>query len=309
MLGKGLAKGLGWSVITVILLLSVITPLNIITMNLLMVPVLIQFVRYDVKRFLLVYGISLAAVYVLTSMLMIGWVGLLLISVSLFLLPPVIQMGNLYRRRAAARTVVTVGTLTLLAEMLLSILVAYMFGFNLIAKMRQFMLESLNTLPDQLKGLLAMDPADVVRVISQMLPMMMIGFSIVLVVITHWISRRILNRGGADIPGFKPVHEWRLPRSFLWYYMIALLMELFVQDPDSGVYMVLLNLLPLLTMAFAVQAIAFLFFVAHANRWNRLLPVTGIVLLVLFFPLTYFLFSLLGVFDVAFPIRERMARK
>jgi uncharacterized protein YybS (DUF2232 family) len=309
MLGKGLANGLGWSLATVVLLLSVITPLNIITFNLLMVPVLIQYVKLDTKRFALVYGIGLALVYVLTSVLMMGWVGLLIISVSLFFLPPVIQMGNLYKKRAAARTVVTVGTVTLLAEMLLSILVAYLFGFNLIDKMKHFMLESLDTLPSQFKGMLAMDPNDLVQLVSQMLPMMMITCSIVPIVVTHWLSRTILNRSGEAIPAFKPMREWMIPRSFVWYYMFGLLMELFVRDPSSVFYTLMINLLPLMTTVFAIQAIAFLFFVAHTNRWNRALPIMGIVVLVLFFPLTYFLFSLLGVFDVAFPIRERMTRK
>ncbi|WP_051620778.1 DUF2232 domain-containing protein [Paenibacillus sp. UNC451MF] len=308
MLGKGSVRMLGWSAATILLLLSVITPLSIITFCLLMIPVIVQFVKLDTKRFLLHYGVSLAIVYVLTSLVLGGWAGILLVSMSLFFLPPVIQMGNLYKKRAPARTVLTVGTVTLLAEFLLSLVVSYMFGLNLIDKIKQFMQESINTLPEQLKGMIALDQDVLIQLMSQMLPLYMIGISLVLVVIAHWLSRKILNRSGEGIPAFKPMREWMLPRSFVWYYMIALFMEFFVKDTNSIFFTILINLLPLLTAAFAIQALAFLFFVAHTNRWNRTLPIAGIVLL-LFFPPAYFIFSMLGVFDVAFPIRERMTRK
>ncbi len=308
MLGKGSVRMLGWSVATILLLLSVITPLSIITFCLLMIPVIVQFVKLDTKRFLLHYGVSLAIVYVLTSSVLGGWAGILLVSMSLFFLPPVIQMGNLYKKRAPARSVVTVGTVTLLAELLLSLIVSYMFGLNLIDKIKQFMQESINTLPEQLKGMIALDQDMLIQLMSQMLPLYMIGMSLVLVVIAHWLSRKLLNRSGEAIPAFKPMREWMLPRSFVWYYMIALFMEFFVKDTNSIFFTILINLLPLLTAAFAIQALAFLFFVAHTNRWNRTLPIAGIVLLLIFWP-AYFIFSMLGVFDVAFPIRERMTRK
>ncbi|MFE5322311.1 DUF2232 domain-containing protein [Paenibacillus sp. NPDC056579] len=307
-MGKSSVRMLGWSAATILLLLSVITPLSIITFSLLMIPVVVQFVKLDTKRFLLHYGVSLAIVYVLTSLFLVGWAGVLLVSMSLFFLPPVIQMGNLYKKRAAARTVLTAGTVTLLAEMLLSLVVSYMFGFNIIDKIKQFMTESINTLPDQLKGMVALDQDVLVQLMSQMLPLYMIGISLFLIVITHWLSRKILNRSGESIPAFKPIREWMLPRSFVWYYMIALFMEFFVKDTNSMLFTILINLLPLLTAAFAIQALAFLFFVVHTNRWNRALPIGGIVLLFIF-PPAYFIFSMLGVFDVAFPIRERMTRK
>ncbi|WP_245856061.1 DUF2232 domain-containing protein [Paenibacillus rigui] len=307
-MGKGSVRLLGWSAATIALLLSVLTPFSLITFHLLMIPVIILFVRLETKKFLLYYGLSLAIVYVLTSLLLVSWAGVMLVAISLFLLPPVIQMGNLYKKRAPARTVITAGTVTLLLEMLVSLVVGYAFGFNIIDRMKQFMLESINTLPAQLQAVLVVDKDTLVQLVSQMLPLYMIGYSLFLVVIAHWLARKLLNRSGEALPAFKPIREWMLPRSFVWYYLIALFMEFFVKDTNSIFFTLLLNLLPLLTAVFAVQAIAFLFFVAHRNRWNRALPFGGIVLLI-FVPPAYFMFSMLGVFDVAFPIRERMTRK
>lgn len=307
-MGKGSVRLVGWSAATIALLLSVLTPFSLITFHLLMIPVIVLFVRLETKKFLLYYGLSLAIVYVLTSLLLVSWAGVMLVAISLFLLPPVIQMGNLYKKRAPARTVITAGTVTLLLEMLVSLVVGYAFGFNIIDRMKQFMLESINTLPAQLQAVLVVDKDTLVQLVSQMLPLYMIGYSLFLVVIAHWLARKLLNRSGEALPAFKPIREWMLPRSFVWYYLIALFMEFFVKDTNSIFFTLLLNLLPLLTAVFAVQAIAFLFFVAHRNRWNRALPFGGIVLLI-FVPPAYFMFSMLGVFDVAFPIRERMTRK
>ncbi|UUZ91323.1 YybS family protein [Paenibacillus sp. P25] len=283
-------------------------PLNLITASLLMVPVLVLYVRLGTQRFLIHYIVCLAVVYLIGSFLLAGWLGVLLVSVSLFFLPPVIQMGNLYKKRAPARTVLTVGTITLLGESLLSLIVSYLLGLNPVGKMKQFMVESVHTLPSQLQGMMELDLDTLVQLMVQMLPLYMIGFSLFYVVVSHWLARRALVRSGESIPAFKPVKDWMLPKSFVWFYLLALAAGAVHPRHVFRRLLALLNLLPPLTAAFAIQAIAFLFYVAHANRWNKTAPVAGIVVL-LFFPPAYFLFSLMGVFDVAFPIRDRLTRK
>lgn len=300
---------LGWSILYVILVLSImLPPINLITASLLMVPVLVMYVRLGTQRFLIHYLICLAVVYFIAAWLLAGWLGVLLVSVSLFFLPPVLQMGNLYKKKAPARSVLTAGTVTLLGELLLALVVSYLFGLNPVGKMKQFMIDSVHTLPSQLQNMVELDLGTLVQLMVQMLPLYMIGFSLFYVVVSHWLARKALVRAGESIPAFRAVKDWMLPKSFVWFYLIALLMELVVRDTSSVIFSLLLNLLPLLTAAFAIQAIAFLFYVAHINRWNKTLPIAGIIVL-LFFPPAYFLFSLLGVFDVAFPIRDRLTRK
>lgn len=300
----------GWSVAYIALLLTIfLPPLSLITAALVMVPVLVMYVKLGTKHFLAHYAICLAVVYLITSLLLVGWLGALLVSISLFFLPPVIQMGNLYKKSAAARSVLTVGTVTLLAQLLLTLIVTQMLGLNPVGKLKQFMMDSVKTLPMELQSMMGVDPDTLVHMMVLMLPLYMIGFSLFYVVVSHFLVRKVLVRSGESIPAFKPIKDWMLPKSFVWFYLIALIMEMFVSDTKSMSYTVLLNLLPLLTFLFSIQAISFLFYVAHVKRWNRTLPIIGILLL-LFFPPVSFLFSLLGVFDVAFPIRDRiMTRK
>jgi len=80
--------------------------------------------------------------------------------------------------------------------------------------------------------------------------------------------------------------------------------ELFVPvDPDSFVSTIVVNIVPLLMLAFVVQGVSFLFFLGNAKR-KMWIPWLGVVAVILFNPL-FMPFSLLGVFDTAFPIRDR----
>ncbi|WP_429312304.1 DUF2232 domain-containing protein [Paenibacillus mucilaginosus] len=309
--GKRIPRMLGWSIAYILILLSTMLPLvNLLTIALVMIPVLVMYVRMSTKPFVAHYAISLAVVYLITSLWLAPWLGVFLVALSVFFLPPVIQMGNLYKKRATARTVLTAGVVTLLAELLLSFVVIHLMGLNPVGRMKQFMIESVETLPPQLQGLMGIDVDELVQIMVQLLPLYMIGFSLFYIIVTHWLARKALVRMGESLPAFRAVKDWMLPRSFIWLYLIGLLLEMFVRDSRSVVFSVILNLLPLLMMAFSVQAIAFLFYVAHIKGWNKTLPIAGIIILLMFPVPAYFLFSLLGVFDVAFPLRDRLtARK
>lgn len=307
--GKQKPRMLGWSLIYIALLLSIFfPPLSMVTVCLVMVPVLIMYVKLDVNRFIVHYAICLIVTYLMATILFVGWGGSMILSLSIFFLPATIQMGNLYKKRASARSVITAGAVTLLVELLLVLIAITLFGMNPIGKMKQFMANSIQTISPQLQSMMGMDADEMIRLMVQMLPLYMIGFSVFYAVISHAIGRRILVHLGESIPAFKPIREWMLPKSLIWIYLLAMVLEMFVKDTGSLVYTVLVNLLPLLTTIFSVQAVAFLFFIAHTRRWNKTLPIIGIIILVFFSP-AYFVFSLLGIFDVAFPIRERLTRR
>ncbi|MBD0382235.1 DUF2232 domain-containing protein [Paenibacillus sedimenti] len=296
-------QGILWSVVTIVVLLSLMTPFIIFTVSFLMVPVLMLYVKSSTKRFALLYVLSLLIVYVLTALH-----GIFLLSVSLFFLPPVLVMGNLYKRKAAARTVLTAGTVTLLAESLISLVIGYALGFDPIAKFKQFMMDYVTAMPPALRELLPKDQDWYVNLIVQVIPLYFIFFALFYAFVSHGISRWLLNKTGEGIPGLRPMRERMLPRSFVWIYLLAFVMDLFVDPASSSLIATLLmNLLPLLVLAFAIQAICFLFFIAHANKWKPILPISAIVL-VCFMPPFLFVYSLLGVFDVAFPIRERFKK-
>ena len=195
----------------------------------------------------------------------------------------------------------------MLGQMLLLFVLLYALGVNMVGAIRSFMEQSVATLPEALRSQIPPNVMELtIATMSQMLPLFLISISFYYIVLTHWLGRKLLLRMGEEIPGMKPVREWMLPKAMVWYYLAALVMEyVFASEPGSLVSVLLLNLLPLLTMVFAVQAIAFLAFVREVKGWNRALPVIVFILAFLLPPLQSIL-ALLGVFDVAFPLRERI---
>ncbi|MBP1994625.1 DUF2232 domain-containing protein [Paenibacillus eucommiae] len=293
-----------WSAIAGIILLSFMSPFIIFTVSFLMVPVLILYVKSSTKQFVIYYAASLLVVYALAA-----WQGAFLIAVSLFFLPPVLVMGNMYKRKAAARSVITAGSITLLAESLLSLMVASMLGFNPIMKFKQLMGDSINSMSPALRELLPADQDLYLNLLIQIIPVYLIAFVLFYSLVTHGVSRWLLGKTGEQIPGLRPMRERMLPKSFVWFYLIAFAADLFIKPgSDSMIAVLLFNMLLILVPLFALQAISFLFFVAHTKNWNRAMPIIGIILL-LVVPPFFFLYSLLGVFDVAFPIRERFKKK
>ena len=286
-----------WIGAYILLLLSLMTPFNAITVCFLMIPIVFLFVTLTVTQFVIGY---LAAVAVL--FLLAGTYAFPLALISVLFLGPAVVMGVMYKRKMPALTVVVAGTGSLIAVMLAGLLVSYLGGINLIDFSAQYIRESFATLPENMRqGLPENFIENAIDMTSRMIPFYMITFSLVYSAVTHAVSRRVLKLAGIEVPAMKPIKEWMLPKSLVWYYLLALILELIVPpESDSVLVTFLWNLIPLLMLVFSLQAISFLSFIADAKKWNKTLPILGIVA----FPLVPSLVSLLGVFDVAFNIRK-----
>jgi len=301
-LAKQSTQALIWCIIYTFLLLSYVTPLLILTIYLIMVPVLIMFTRLDLRLFILTYAISVASVYALT-----GPFGAPILIMSLFFLPPAIVMGTFYKKQAPVRAALTGGTVTLLAEFLLGLVVAYAAGLRPIDRVEDFLYSSIDSLPEVMVNTVNKAQLDLaVQHFIQFIPLLLITTSFFYVIVSHGIGRWVMRKLGTNVPGLPRAREWRMPKSFVWYFLIVMIMDFFISiESRSTLSMFVWNLLPILTMIFALQAIGFFFFVAHAKKWPVIVPLLGILALILFFPLVY-LYSILGVLDVLLPIRKRI---
>lgn len=295
-------KSIIWSGLYLLLLLSlIIPPVNAVTIHLLLVPLIVLYVILEPKWF----AIHIIPLLIITFVLL-GPFGAIFAGLTILVLVPAIVMGHLYKQKAAIRAVITGGIVALLGEMLLSLLIANLAGVNLRSFFAALVEDSLASLkmlmPEPFADVTAYDLAGVM---IQMLPLYMIVFSIYYIFINHWVSRFALVRMGFSIPGLKPLREWMLPKAVVWYYLAALVMDLFVsRETNSTLAMILANSIPLLMFLFSIQAISFFFFLAHAKGWSLLLPIVMIVPILLFSPL-----SIIGVMDVAFPIRKAITKQ
>ncbi|OGX61729.1 MAG: hypothetical protein A2189_05435 [Paenibacillus sp. RIFOXYA1_FULL_44_5] len=289
------------------MLLFSLTPLIVFIMSFIMIPVVMLYVKLSKKSFWIYNVIILLLVNVVTYGIGMGAAGTYLTLMSLFFLIPSVVIGHFYKSKTPAKNVVVAGGLVLLGEVVLLLLFISLSGVNVTMDMKEMVQQSMATLPVEVQNAFSKDVMNgFVDTVVKMLPLYMIWFSTYFITVTHWVSRRLLNKRGESIPGLKPIREWKLPGSLIWYYIGAIILDFFfVHNTDSTLYMILINLLPILMFVFSLQAISFFFFLAHVKGRGRGLPITALVLMLIFPPLQQ-IFALLGMFDIAFPIRERL---
>ncbi len=285
-----------WSAAALLLLLSAAVPgLNLLTVILLTVPCIVLYATLPPLSF----AIHLGVVWLIGLALM----GPSALLIGFFFLMPAIVIGHLYKKRATARTVITLATITILAQFLFELLLfSAIFDYHLIAELKGMMRENLTAMEEQ--GLLTGWSSDttetVINAVMRSLPVTLIIASFLMAAVSHALARRALNNSGLEVQAFRRAKDWMLPKSFVFLYLIVMVLDMMMPEKDNS-YMstVVINLLPLLRFAFTVQTIGFFFFLAAQKSWPRIVPLLIAVPVFLFPPL-----SLIGVLDVAFPIRK-----
>jgi uncharacterized protein YybS (DUF2232 family) len=293
-----LRQSLLWCAVLIIELLSLGTPANFLTITLIMVPMLMLYLKLDLKQFSLAYVSSL---FVLFAILGGGGLALLLIMYSLFFIPPAVAMGQLYKKRASVINVLVVAILVLIAEILLLLFMGHSTGMDPVGHLQTILTNNVAILPEQYREYVS---ADYVEKITWMLPFLLLVFAAFYVMLTHAITRRLLKKSTTPLPGLPPMHEWRLPKSMVWYFLIVLAIGLFItEQSDLYFQMIVYNLLPLFMVLFVTQAVGLLYAFVHFKKWNRIIPLLMILLSLL--PPVLYLVCLLGVMDILMPLRHR----
>lgn len=267
-----------------------------------MVPLIVWMVMSPVKTFAPVYvGLMLIILFLL------GELGMVLTMVSLLLLPASAIMARQYRKQINPFQAVVGGSLMMIGVILLLFIAMFAMQLDLAALYEQSITENpalsamLSTMPGGEENLHVF-----VRLLIDMIPVVIIFFAIFQTVLSHWLARKVLSRFWKPVPRMKRMKDWRLPRSLIWYYLLVLILDMILPfESGTTVSVILLNALPLLTYVLAIQGIGFLFFLADAKGWNRALPITVIVAVILLGPVVQ-LVAWLGIMDLAFPLRERL---
>lgn len=267
-----------------------------------MVPLIVWMVMSPVRVFAPIYA-GLLAILVL----LLGRLGMVLAMFSLLLLPAAAAMARQYRKQTNPFTAVVGGTLLLIGVMLLLFMALFAMQVDLVSIFEQSIRGNpalsimFSTMPGEEPDLYPF-----VRSLIDMIPVFIIVYAAFQALLSHWLARKVLSRFWKPVPRMKRMKDWRLPRSLVWYYLLVLILRLMIPfEPGSTVSVILLNAMPLLTYALAIQGIGFLFFLADAKGWNRALPITAIVAAVLLAPVVPMI-AWLGVMDLAFPFRERL---
>ena len=116
----------------------------------------------------------------------------------------------------------------------------------------------------------------------------------------------VLKRLKVEVPKFAPFRDMRLPRAILWYYLIVLSINLFVQ-PDLGtaLYVVILNLSMILWVLLTLQGISFIHYLIDTFNGPKFLKVLATIMAI---PLYSFV-VLIGIVDLGFNLRDIVKAK
>ncbi|MEF2243863.1 DUF2232 domain-containing protein [Paenibacillus sp. IITD108] len=290
-----------WSAAALITLLLLVVPvLNFPALWFIMVPFVVLYTTLPRKSFVLcLIPIAVIASIIINSAIMM---------IGLFFVVPSIVMGHLYQKGASAGKVIRTVSIVFLAQIMLELLLfKLLLDYSLIKEIGDY----IRTLFQQLADSNLLMPnwnSDMtelmIRTVLNAIPLSFIMLSFLYTVFTHFISRRILNKQGMEIAAFPQAKDWRLPRILVFYYLIAYVGDMMISPTDqSFIAIALLNLVPLLSYVFAIQAIGLFFFIADQRGWHKSVPLLLAIPVLLFPPL-----SLIGVLDTAFPIRKSFTK-
>lgn len=120
------------------------------------------------------------------------------------------------------------------------------------------------------------------------------------------VNLPILKRLKVDVPKFGKFSELRLPRSVLWYYLIALSINLFVQpEPNSSLAIIMLNISMIIWTLLTLQGISFIHFAIDAFGYPKFIKVLSTIVAI---PLYSFVI-LIGIIDLGFNARDYIREK
>ncbi|MDT0124923.1 DUF2232 domain-containing protein [Paenibacillus sp. RRE4] len=295
-------KSAVWSAVLLLLLLSLLTPLSVLSIFFMMIPGVILYASLSIKSFIL-HLVPVAIILVMVHPIY------LLFMVILIL--PAIAMGHAYKNQKSALFALMTGAGTMLAEYLLLLLVgSLIFQFDLSSYIRdvvQLTIEPLTNSSSQMINGFVWTPEmteDVAKQTQLMIPFALVVTSMVMAFITHIIARPILSVMGLNVSKLPPAREWRMPRALIWYYFLALIIEVVSRQNDGSYWkMIAMNLSPLINLGFMIQAIGFFFFLSHTRRWNPVIPFLLGAAVFFIGPL-----RIVGIIDLAFPIREAISK-
>ncbi|NEU32638.1 DUF2232 domain-containing protein [bacterium LRH843] len=293
------------SLFTIILLISTYVPfVGFLTFWALPLPFIIYVVRRGLKPgFLLLVIACFLAFFVgglpsIPAAVVFGSAGMVI--------------GELYRRKLSGFAVLLgAGLIYTLNMLLVYIGLIFIVGENPMKAAAQMTREQIELARSALTSF-GQDPGQSLEQMDKMIdqitylaPLMIVGLGIVLALITLSLSSRVLRRLGHEVNPLPPFRTWQFPKSFLWYYIIVLVIAMVGAEEGTMMYMAILNLFPLLEIALTVQGFAFIFYYCYHKKVTKALPVLLIISAVVIAPLLHII-RILGIIDLGFDLRKRI---
>lgn len=294
-------KPILWSAIALASTFLMVVPgLNFIALLLMLVPYTVLYSLLSRNAF-----IVHALVVLIIGCLIVDPV--VFIGFSVFAIIPSIALGEYYKKGLASNKIIP----KMIALMILMLMIGLFVMENgleisLLSDMSKSLTTMMNTANEGFPVLVwNTDMIDgFVKMMISMIPLVFFVMALLIVVCSHYVARRLVNAEAIKVAAYPQAKDWKLPRSLVFIYFIAYLLELTI-DPTDGSFMTLaiMNLVPALSIVFAIQAVGFFYYIADNRGWSKVVPFL-IAFPVLLLPPA----SIIGVLDTAFPLRKMISK-
>jgi uncharacterized protein YybS (DUF2232 family) len=282
-----------------VLIASLFTPFSILTIWFLPLPFLLFTAKHSLPS-----AVPPAVVICVLTLILLHplWIfGILFAAVTGMV------MGALYRSSTSTGTDVVLAGLVVGIAVLLSGLVVAESGFQVLQGFERLWQEQWDLAVEWIRASVPNVSVPALPPLAAVLPLFLSALTVPSVLLSAWAGRRLLVRFGFPEKGLPPFYQWRFPRSFLYFYLLAGVAYFLFGEENGVPHSIFAGLFMILDILFMVQGLAFIAFLLHRRGRSRgWLWLAGFAL---FIPPAALLILVLGILDVGTRWRERMDQK
>lgn len=295
------------AIFMVLLFVSIYIPILIIVLP---IPFIIFASRYGLKASLVMLTIVVLLTAIITGPLSIA-------------LPVLMGLGGLmigcamYQKSSAYETWAR-GTLGFVIGLLFVFVFSQiMFDINWVDEFEKAVTDSMEMSQGLLEDMGVGEQSEEVQEMIQaqisafrdLFPAGLAIISLIMAFISQWFGYKMINRLEKKNLRFPPFRTLRFPTAIIWVYFLALVFSFFDLESSGILYSGVNNLLVLTGFLMAIQGFSFIFFYAHHKNMSKVLPVISVILTLIFPAMLLYLIRILGIIDIGFGLRDRLAKK
>ena len=292
----------------ILLFVSLFIPiLNIVMIFLLPIPFIIFTTRYGWK----------ASSVLFLVVFIVGAVFAMFITVPIMVLTGItgIMIGSaIHNNSSPYETWARASLGFLLGIMFIFVYVQGVLNINIMDEFYLAIDDSIEMTQDTLGQFGLESGSDQIELIRQqmeymlnLLPVMFVVISIFCGFVIQWIGYKALNRFDHRSLRFPPFRNFQLPKVLIWIYFIAILFSWFDLDPNSGIYLTVINITNLAGLIISLQGFSFILYYTYKKGLSKVIPIISFIIIVLFPPIGLYMIRILGIIDLGFSLRDRIA--
>lgn len=262
--------------------------------------------------------------YVPAILMLIVAIFLSLIFATIVSLPLTLLAGiggifvgaSIYKKLSPYETLARGSLGFIIGFVLIILLLQFVLNINIYQEIDLFIQESLNMSKLMMEQMGFVDEnanqqlkliEDQMNSFKDLLPSSIAIVSMFFAFISQWLSYKILNRIDQKKLAFPPFKNLNFPIAILWFYFFAVIFSLIELDPSSGMYLVIANVLALITVFITIQGYSFIFYYADYKKLHKAVPISILIISLIIPFLFMFIIRIIGIIDLGFSLKQRLA--